>query len=127
MFVTSSVPVRGETNPIFDRHSMGGGILHWLGIHDIDLIQWLSGEPIVRVQAMSATTSSDAIDVEDTISVQFQLAGGAIGTMHFAYALPRPGGSGYMALRGTDASVSIDASGATEWIGPGYDCRSSAN
>lgn len=24
-----------------------------------------------------------------------------------------------MALRGTDASVSIDASGATEWIGPG--------
>ena len=39
--------------------------------------------------------SSDAIDVEDTISIAFRLAGGAIGTMHFAYALPRPGGEGY--------------------------------
>ncbi len=98
---------------------MGGGILHWLGIHDIDLIQWLSGEPIVSVQAMTATMSSDAIDVEDTISIQFRLAGGAVGTMHFAYALPRPGGAGYMALRGSKASVTIDAAGATEWIGPG--------
>jgi predicted dehydrogenase len=68
---------------------------------------------------MAATRSSDAIDVEDTISIQFRLAGGAVGTMHFAYALPRPGGVGYMALRGSKSSVSIDAGGTTEWIGPG--------
>jgi UDP-N-acetyl-2-amino-2-deoxyglucuronate dehydrogenase len=119
IFVTSSVPVRDPRNLIFDREEMGGGILHWLGIHDIDLIQWLSREPIVSVQAMTATMSSDDIAVEDTISIQFRLAGGAVGTMHFAYALPRPGGSGYLALRGSAASVSIDASGATEWIGLG--------
>ena len=119
IFVTSSVPVRDPKNPIFDREAMGGGILHWLGIHDIDLIHWLSRQPIVSVQAMTATMSSDAIDVEDTISIQFRLAGGAVGTMHFAYALPRPGGTGYLALRGVKASVSIDAAGATEWIGPG--------
>jgi predicted dehydrogenase len=119
MFVTSSVPVRDPKNLIFDRESMGGGILHWLGIHDIDVIQWLAREPIVSVQAMTATMSSDEIDVEDTISIQFRLAGGAVGTMHFAYALPRPGGAGYMALRGTSASVSIDGGGSTEWIGPG--------
>ena len=119
IFVTSSVPVRGPSNPIFDGSAMGGGILHWLGIHDVDLIQWLAREPIVQVQAMTATRSSDAIDVEDTISIQFRLAGGAVGTMHFAYALPRPGGSGYFALRGSKASVTIDAGGATEWIGPG--------
>jgi UDP-N-acetyl-2-amino-2-deoxyglucuronate dehydrogenase len=118
IFVTSSVPVRGPSNPIFDREAMGGGILHWLGIHDIDLIHWLSREPIVQVQALTATRSSDAVDVEDTISIQFRLAGGAIGTMHFAYALPRPGGSGYFALRGSSASVTIDSGGATEWIGP---------
>jgi predicted dehydrogenase len=98
---------------------MGGGILHWLGIHDIDLILWLSGEPIVELQAMTATMSSDDIDVEDTISISYQLAGGSIGTMHFAYALPRPGGEGYVAFRGSDASVTLSASGATEWIGPG--------
>ncbi len=119
IFVTSSVHVRDPKNPIFDRTAMGGGILHWLGIHDIDLIQWLSGEPIVDVQAMAATVSGAAIDVEDTISIQFQLAGGAVGTMHFAYALPRTGGAGYMALRGEHASVTIDATGTIEWIGPG--------
>ncbi len=119
IFVTSSVLVRDPKNPIFDRDAMGGGILHWLGIHDIDLIQWLSHEPIVDVQAMTATMSSAAVDVEDTISIQFQLAGGAVGTMHFAFALPRAGGAGYMALRGRNASVTIDAAGAAEWIGPG--------
>lgn len=119
IFVTSSVPVRDPRNLIFDRAQMGGGILHWLGIHDIDLIQWLSGEPIVSLQAMTATMSSDAVDVEDTISLSYRLAGGSIGTMHFAYALPRPGGEGYAALRGSRGSVVIDATGATEWIGPG--------
>lgn len=119
IFVTSSVSIRNPQNPIFDRISMGGGILHWLGIHDIDLIQWLSGEPIVEVQAMTATMSSSAIDVEDTVSMQLRLAGGAVGTMHFAYALPRKGGSGYLSLRGSDASLRIEANGSTEWIGPG--------
>ena len=76
-------------------------------------------QPIVSVQAMTATMSSNAIEVESTISIQFRLDGGAVGTMHFAYALPRSGGAGYMALRGTTASVTIDAAGATEWIGPG--------
>ncbi len=119
IFVTSSVSVRDPGNIIFDRESMGGGILHWLGIHDIDLVQWLAGEPIVSVQAMTATRSSDAIDVEDTISIAYRLAGGSIGTLHFAYALPRPGGEGYAALRGSKRSVTISAAGATEWIGPG--------
>ncbi|MCO5220344.1 MAG: Gfo/Idh/MocA family oxidoreductase [Thermomicrobiales bacterium] len=119
IFVTSSIPVRDPANPIFDREAMGGGILHWLGIHDIDLIQWLSGESIISVQAMAATMSASAVNVEDTISIQFRLSGGAVGTMHFAYALPRPGGAGSFALRGTDAAVTIDAAGTTEWIGPG--------
>jgi len=119
IFVTSSVQVRDPHNPIFDRAAMGGGILHWLGIHDIDLIQWLSGEPIVSVQAMIATTGSDQIEVEDTVSIGYRLAGGSIGTMHFAYALPRTGGEGYAALRGSLGSVRLHADGATEWIGPG--------
>ncbi len=119
LFVTSSVAVRDPRNLIFDRERMGGGILHWLGIHDIDLVQWLSGEPIVSVQAMTATRNATAIDVEDMISVSYRLAGGSIGTMHFAYALPRAGGDGYVAFRGSDAAVTISAAGTIEWIGPG--------
>ena len=38
--------------------------------------------------------------------------------MHFAYAL-RTGGEGYLALRGSKASLRLDAGGASTWIGPG--------
>jgi len=119
IFVTSSVAVRDPANVIFNRDLMGGGILPWLGIHDIDLLLWLGGEPIVEVQAMSGTTSGVPIDVEDTISVAFRYARGALGTMHFAYALPRPAGDGYFALRGSEASLRIDSGGGSTWIGPG--------
>jgi predicted dehydrogenase len=119
MFVTSSVAVRDPANAIFSRELMGGGILHWLGIHDIDLLLWLAGEPIAEVQAMAANCSDTPIDVEDTISVAFRYEGGALGTMHFAYALRRTGGEGYLALRGSAASIRIDAGGTTTWIGPG--------
>ncbi len=63
--------------------------------------------------------SGQTIDVEDTISIAYQLAGGSIGTMHFAYALPRPGGEGYAAFRGANASVTISAAGQVDWLGPG--------
>ena len=98
---------------------MGGGILHWLGVHDIDLLLWLGGQPIVEVQAMAANASGSPIDVEETISVSFRYASGALGTMHFAYALPRSAGEGYLALHGANASLKIEPSGATTWIGPG--------
>ncbi len=119
VFTTSSVVVRNPDNHIFDKSLMGGGILSWLGVHDVDLIHWLTGERMDTVQAMTATATSAEIDVEDTISIAFRLKGGALGTMHFAYALPRQGGEGYVAIRGTNASVRIDASGATTWIGAG--------
>ncbi|MGD9711678.1 MAG: Gfo/Idh/MocA family protein [Thermomicrobiales bacterium] len=119
VFTTSSVDVRDARNLIFRRDLMGGGILSWLGVHDIDLIHWLTGEEIALVQAMSQTRSTAGIDVEDAISIAFRLSGGALGTMHFAYALPRSGGDGYIALRGTNASVRIDATGDTVWTGPG--------
>jgi predicted dehydrogenase len=119
LFVTSSVAVRDPANAIFSRALMGGGILHWLGIHDIDLLLWLTGEPIVEVQATAVNCSGAEIDVEDTISVAFRFAGGGLGTMHFAYALPRTGGEGYLALRGSKASLRIEANGTSSWIGPG--------
>ncbi len=119
IFTTSSVQVRNPANHIFDRSLMGGGVLSWLGVHDIDLIHWLTGERIEIVQAMSGATNQAGIDVEDTISVSFRMRHGALGTMHFAYALPRAMGEGYLALRGSESSVRIDVSGETTWIGPG--------
>lgn len=117
IFVTSSVDVRGTANPIFRRDEMGGGVLHWLGIHDLDELMWLTGERIVEVQAMTATVGTGAIDVEDVVSTSVRYESGAIGTVHAAYALPAPGGEGYVALRGTAGSVNIQPNGNWSWAG----------
>lgn len=119
VFVTSSPFVRDPANLLFNRGLMGGGILHWLGVHDLDLLLWLTGEPIVEVQAMAGTVGGAAIDVEDVLSMSVRYRSGAIGTVHYAYALPRTGGDGYLALRGAHGSIHLQPNGTLTWTGPG--------
>lgn len=119
VFNTSSPIVRNPANHLFSRDLQGGGILIWLGVHDIDQLLWLTGERIVEVQAMSATVSDAEIDVEDAISVALRFENGALGTIHYAYVLPRTLSDGYLALRGGNGSLSIRNDGTVHWIGPG--------
>jgi len=119
IFATSSVLVRDPANPIFKKEVMGGGVLHWLGVHDLDALLWLTGERIVEVQATMATVEDLPIDVENVCSASIRYASGALGTVHMAYALPRPGGEGHIAIRGTRASVRILADGSWVLTGPG--------
>jgi predicted dehydrogenase len=119
IFITSSTTVRDPKNRIFDPELMGGGILHWLGVHDLDLLLWLTGEPIVELHAMTGTLGEAQVPVEDVISMSLRYASGAIGTVHYAYALPRPGNDGYVALRGTGGSLRIQSNGVVSWFGPG--------
>src|SRR5215213_667973 len=121
VFTTSSVRVRDPNNPIFDGGASGGGILHWLAVHDIDQMLWLTGDEIVEVQAMTGNVGGERIDVEDAISVGLRYASGALGTIHYAYALPRPGGDGYLALRGVQGSITIRPDGRLTWFGGGTD------
>lgn len=119
IFITSSVAVRDPSNRLFDPELMGGGILHWLGIHDLDLLPWLTGDEIAEVHAFAGTLGSAQVDVEDVISMSMRYASGAIGTVHYAYALPRSGNDGYIALRGTEGSIRIQSTGVVTWIRPG--------
>lgn len=119
IFTTSSVAVRKPRNPIFDREGAGGGILHWLGVHDIDQMLWLTGDEIVEVQAMMANVGGQPVEVEDAISVGLRFAGGALGTIHYAYALPRTASDGYLAFRGVNGSVRIAPDGTLTWFGGG--------
>jgi UDP-N-acetyl-2-amino-2-deoxyglucuronate dehydrogenase len=118
IMATSSVAVRNPRNLLFDRATSGGGILHWLGIHDVDGLRWLSGERIVEVQAMAGTVSDATIDVEDVISVAVRFESGAIGTIHYTYVLPQLGSDGYVALRGRDGSIKLgpSTSGPGCWL-----------
>jgi predicted dehydrogenase len=119
IFVTSSVAVRDPENHLFDASRSGHGILHWLGVHDVDALMWMTGEQIVEVQAMTANVLGAPIAVEDAISIAFRFSGGGLGTIHFVNAFPRPASDGYLAFRGEKGSVKISSDGDLTWIGPG--------
>jgi predicted dehydrogenase len=118
-FTTSQVRVRDPRNHLFSVERSGHGILHWLGVHDVDALLWLAGEPIVEVQAMTANVGRQEIGVEDAVSVAFRYASGAIGTLHFVNAFPRPGGEGYMRFSGERGSIKISGDGTLTFWGPG--------
>ena len=107
VFATSTVAVRDPANPLFDAVRSGGGILSWLGVHDIDALLWLTDQPIVEVSAMTANVGHPGLGVEDVGSVAIRFEGGALGTIQHAYALPARGYRGHLALRGTEASVEV--------------------
>ena len=78
IFATSSVRVREPANHLFDPARSAGGILAWLGIHDLDTLPWLIGEPVVEVSAMTARRGDPELAVEDVAVVALRFAGGAV-------------------------------------------------
>lgn len=119
VFNTSSPFVRDPRNHLFSRDLQGGGILIWLGVHEIDQLLWMTGERIVEVQALAGTVNDAGIDVEDVMSLAFRYASGAIGTMHCAFVLPRTMSTGYFAIRGEHGSLAVKLDGSVNWIGAG--------
>jgi predicted dehydrogenase len=61
-----------------DRREAPGGPLTNLGIHHIDTFQYLLG-PIRRVMAMVRRVAVTAVDIDDTTSILFEFASGALG------------------------------------------------
>jgi predicted dehydrogenase len=119
VFVTSSVRVRDPVNHLFHRELSGHGILLWLGIHYVDGLLWLTGQPIVEVQAAIANVSNEAIDVEDAASMTIRFDGGALGLVYLSNALPRPASDGYVAVRGTHGSIKLTPDRVMTWVAAG--------
>ncbi|MFN8619982.1 MAG: Gfo/Idh/MocA family oxidoreductase [Chloroflexota bacterium] len=118
VFAASTVGVRGVDNPLFDAGLMGGGILSWLGIHELDALLWLTGDPVVEVQAMSGRIGAPGLAVEDVISVGLRFASGAIATLAESFSLAARGYRGGMALRGTAGSVELPPDGTLVTVTP---------
>jgi predicted dehydrogenase len=96
---TSSVTARDPHSHLFDQKVSGGGILHWLGCHWIDLFLHFFAEPVVAVAALTGTLSGEPIDVEDVAAVSLRFAGGALVSIHAGYLTPRGEAGGDSALR----------------------------
>jgi predicted dehydrogenase len=58
----------------------GGGALMNQGIHVVDLLLWMLGEP-AEVQAYSDRLTHERIDVEDTVAATIRFRSGAIGSV----------------------------------------------
>jgi predicted dehydrogenase len=102
--VTSVVAQRNPGHWLFDHDKAGGGILHWLAIHTVDLIRYISGCEYASVCAMTATPL-ESIDVEEVASATFSLDNGALGQIHAGYLLPRRYGDIYLCMRGTRGDI----------------------
>lgn len=88
-------------------------IYMYQGIHDIDLVQWITGSPIVRVSATTAAKVLPAAgkDGVDVALILVELENGAVGTIEISWVLPDSTPSGLASqfdLYGTDGSLKVD-------------------
>jgi predicted dehydrogenase len=88
-------------------------IYMYQGIHDIDLVQWIAGSPIVRVCATTTRKVLAALGVAgvDVALILCELEDGTVGTIEISWALPDSTPSGLASqfeLYGTEGSVKVD-------------------
>ena len=93
--ITTDAASRGADHYLFNRARSGGGVLHWLGCHVIDLIRDLTGSEFAGVEALAGNTGEVAVDVEESAALAFRLECGAVGSLLAAYAIPFASGSPY--------------------------------
>lgn len=84
----------------------GGGATANQGIHTVDLLLWLLGEP-VEVFAYTARLAHERIEVEDVAVATVRFASGALAVLH-ATTAAHPGMSARIQVHGSRGSAIID-------------------
>ena len=71
-------PHRVPDHYLFRRDISRGGMLEWLGCHWIDLMHYITGQPIASVMAMTGRQTTTEIDVEDTATCLLKFGNGYV-------------------------------------------------
>ena len=87
----------------------GGGAMTDMGIHCLDLLEYLTGSEIVRVAGMKDTMTF-SYDVEDACSALFKLSCGAFGTVDANFNIPDDAAKCRLEIYGTAGSVRAEGS-----------------
>lgn len=90
----------------------GGGVLMNQGIHLVDLLVWLMGDP-TEVQAAAGTLRRN-IEVEDTLAATLRFANGALATIT-GTTTAAPGFAHRLELYGTRGGVQVEGEGVVRW------------
>ncbi len=80
------------------------GCLMNQGVHAMDLLLWLVGQPVVEVAGFWDHLARD-IEAEDTIVGSLRFANGALGQVLFATSSSRKGLPGHIGIHGTEGNV----------------------
>ena len=106
------IHVRAARNSVgaLARHlGKSTSILFYLGVHDVDAVQWIARSQIRSVFARSVNKFGHAN--EDAIFVSFVLESGAIGTLEYSWAWPEGLHAGFnqqIELVGTKGATGVD-------------------
>ena len=100
--------LRGNAPWIVEKAQSGGGPMHNLGVHWIDLFRWLLKDEVVRVSGEVVHTHPE-IDVEDHAFALLRFERGAAATLDISYSVPPAYPRGrdlFIGIRGTSGVVS---------------------
>ncbi len=90
------------------KRRAGGGHLIWLGIHWLDLAQFVTGQTIREVAGFTTVIGGQPIDVEDSAALALKFDSGALGTMTSGYYLDR-GYDSHLKIWGEDGWLRLAA------------------
>jgi len=96
-----------------ERMNGGSSVCFYLGVHDVDALQWISGERITRVytRGVSKLMPSRGVQSEDAYFTTCEMTGGMIGQLHFGWTLPAGIPTGIWArteIIGSEGMVDLD-------------------
>ena len=100
--------LQGNAPWIVEKAQSGGGPMHNLGVHWIDLFRWLLKDEVVRVSGEVVHTYP-GIDIEDHAFALLSFEKGAVATLDISYSVPPAYPRGrdlFIGIRGTWGVVS---------------------
>ena len=113
------IHIRAKRATIVDvanRLGSNSSILYYLGVHDIDLIHWMSRSDIVSVYAKKVEKLHNGN--EDSLYAILELSNGAIGLLDYCWSWPSSFPSGYnfnLEVLGTKSGSFIDVRDQGIW------------
>lgn len=83
-------------------------VVKFLGVHDLDAIEWVTGDRIEEVYAIEARKRLTEFDIGDVIITTLKFASGAIGSYETSWVLPHVDIDAKLDITGSEGALNID-------------------